>query len=77
MVIDTILTSCPFETSSQLFTHIYKKSKELNLGLSCRISPSDGELRLEYQKNILEKLDTKNFLNLTITESYTLLLVIP
>ena len=72
MVMDAMLTSYLFETSSQLFTHIYKKSKELNLGLSCRISPGDGELPLEYQKNILEKLDAKNFLNLTVTEGYML-----
>jgi hypothetical protein len=72
MVMDAMLTSYLFEASSQLFNHIYNKSKELNLGLSCRISPGDGELPLEYQKNILEKLDAENFLNLTVTEGFML-----
>lgn len=72
MVMDAMLTSYLFEASSQLFNHIYNKSKELNLGLSCRISPGDGELPLEYQKNILEKLDAENFFNLTVTEGFML-----
>ncbi len=72
MVMDAMFTSYLFETSSQLFNHIYSKSKELNLGLSCRISPGDGELPLKYQKNILEKLDAEKFLNLTVTEGFML-----
>jgi hypothetical protein len=72
MVMDAMLASYLFEASSQLFNHIYNKSKELNLGLSCRISPGDGELPIEYQKDILEKLDAENFLNLTLTEGFML-----
>lgn len=72
MVMDAMLTSYLFEASSQLFNHIYNKSKELKLGLSCRISPGDGEIPLQYQKYILDRLDAENFLNLTVTDSYML-----
>lgn len=64
MVLDAMATSYLFEMSSQVFTHIYRKSEELKMGLSCRIAPGDGEIPLWYQKNILDKLDAENFLGI-------------
>lgn len=72
MMLDAMASSYLFELSSQLFNHIYAKVKELHLGLSCRISPGDGEIPLKCQKYILDKLDAENFLNLTVNEDYML-----
>ncbi|AZV55844.1 5-methyltetrahydrofolate--homocysteine methyltransferase [Clostridium sp. AWRP] len=72
MMLDAMASSYLFELSSQLFSHIYTKVKELHLGLSCRISPGDGEIPLKCQKYILDKLDAENFLNLTVNEDYML-----
>lgn len=72
MVLDAMATSYLFEISSQLFKYIYIKTKKLSLGLSCRIAPGDGEVPLQYQKYILDKLDAENFLGITVTEDYML-----
>ena len=64
MILDAMATSYLFEISSQLFNHIYNYASELGMGLSCRIAPGDGEIPLWYQKNILDKLDAKNFLGI-------------
>jgi hypothetical protein len=72
MVLDAMATSYLFEISSQLFDHIYKKVKILGLGLSHRIAPGDGEIPLWYQKNILDALDSKNFLGIYVNEDFML-----
>lgn len=68
MVLDAMATSYLFQISSQLFNHIYKKTNELGMGLSCRIAPGDGEIPLWYQKNILDKLDAPNFLGIYMVD---------
>ncbi len=72
MVLDAMATSYLFEISSQLFNHIHKKAEEMNLGLSYRISPGDGEIPLWYQKNILDKLDSENFFGIYVNEDFML-----
>lgn len=68
MVLDAMATSYLFEISSQLFNHIYINAEKMNLGLSRRIAPGDGEIPLSYQKTILNKLDAQNFLGLYIVD---------
>lgn len=72
MVLDAMATSYLFEISSQLFNHIHSKAKKLGLGLSYRIAPGDGEIPLWYQKNILDELDSKNFLDIYVNEDFML-----
>lgn len=72
MVLDAMATSYLFEISTQLFHHIYEKVKLLGLGLSHRIAPGDGEIPLRYQKNILDALDSKNFLGIYVNEDFML-----
>jgi hypothetical protein len=72
MVLDAMATSYLFEISSQLFSHICNKASKLNLGLSHRIAPGDGEIPLSYQKNILDKLEAGNFLGIHILDNYML-----
>lgn len=72
LVLDAMCTSYLFEISSQLFNHIYENTTKMNLGLSCRISPGDDKLPLKYQKNILDRLNIDNILDLNITENYML-----
>lgn len=68
MVLDAMATSYLFEISSQLFNHIYEKAADMNIGISRRIAPGDGEIPLWYQKNILDKLDSNNFLGVYVNE---------
>lgn len=72
LVLDAMSTYYLFEISSQLFNHIYESVSRLKLGLSCRISPGDDKLPLRYQKNILDRLNSNNILDLDITENYML-----
>ncbi|WP_411679899.1 5-methyltetrahydrofolate--homocysteine methyltransferase [Clostridium thailandense] len=72
MVLDAMAASYLFEISSQLFEHIYAKAAEINIGLSRRIAPGDGEIPLWYQKNILDILDSKDFLGVYVNEDFML-----
>lgn len=75
LVLDAMCTSYLFEISSQMFDHIYELTSRMGLGLSCRISPGDGNLPLEYQKYILSRLHDSSISDIHITESYALTLI--
>lgn len=53
ILLDTMASSYLFHVSSDLFNEICADSHELGLGLTCKIAPGDGEIDLEYQKEIV------------------------
>lgn len=56
ILFDAMASFYLFDISSQLFRKICEKSHNVNLGLTSKIAPGDGELELEYQKEIVSKL---------------------
>ena len=54
ILLDTMASSYLFHVSSDLFNEICADSHELELGLTCKIAPGDGEIDLEYQKEIVD-----------------------
>lgn len=57
ILLDAMASSYLFDISSQFFGSIYTNTKNINLGLTCKIAPGDGELELEHQKYIVDKFD--------------------
>ena len=60
------LVSYLFDVSSQLFRKICEKSHIINLGLTNKIAPGDGELELEYQNEIISKLADEDIHDISI-----------
>ncbi|MCT8977089.1 5-methyltetrahydrofolate--homocysteine methyltransferase [Clostridium sp. CX1] len=67
ILFDSMTSSYLFDVSSQLFREICEKAHDIGLGLTRKIAPGDGEIGLEYQKEIVNKLQCKNVLNLSIS----------
>lgn len=57
IILDGISTSILFHLSKQMYNHIYEFSKGKCMGLTCRVAPGDGEIDINYQKNIVEKFE--------------------
>lgn len=57
LIIDEISNEILFNMSSQLYSGIRKNAREEGLGLTCRLSPGDGELPITFQKDIFECFD--------------------
>lgn len=66
ILLDAMGSSYLFSVSSQFFNTIYKTAKDMNLGLTCKIAPGDGEIDLEYQKNIIDKFDDKDIHGISV-----------
>jgi hypothetical protein len=58
-----------FDISSQLFRRICEKFHNVNLGLTSKIAPGDGELELEYQKEIVSKLVNEELHDISIVHN--------
>lgn len=72
ILLDSMSTSYLFQISSELFKDINEKCTKSGLGLSCRISPGDGELPISYQKNIADKLNSKKTIGIYVSDDYLL-----
>lgn len=69
ILLDTMASSYLFNISSQLFRKICEKSHNINLGLTRKIAPGDGEVRLEYQREIMNKLSSNKFSDIRIVDN--------
>lgn len=58
LVLDSMCSNYLFNLSSQLHQIICNKASNINLGITHKIAPGDGEIELEYQNNILSKLQS-------------------
>lgn len=72
ILFDAMASSYLFQASSQLFNYIYADAKNLNLGLSCKIAPGDGEIDVLYQKEIVKKLENKNLHHIGLMNDFLL-----
>jgi len=66
ILLDTMASSYLFNISSQLFHKICEKSHYINLGLTRKIAPGDGEIELEYQQKIINKLNNNELYDIRI-----------
>ena len=57
LIIDEISNEILFDMSSQLYDTIRSSAVKDGLGLTCRLSPGDGELPITFQKDIFEGFD--------------------
>ncbi|NMM63001.1 5-methyltetrahydrofolate--homocysteine methyltransferase [Clostridium sp. P21] len=72
VLLDAMASSYLFNVSSELFNSIYKTTKDMNLGLTCKIAPGDGEIDLEYQKNIVNKFNNEDIHGISVIDKYML-----
>jgi hypothetical protein len=70
IILDAISTSILFHLSKQMYNNIYEYSKEKHMGLTCRIAPGDGEIDINYQKNIVEKFDRLEEMKFSTVNDY-------
>lgn len=66
ILLDTMASSYLFHVSSNLFNKICLDSHELGLGLTCKIAPGDGEIDLEYQKEIVDMFKNDDIHNIRV-----------
>ncbi len=66
ILLDTMASSYLFHVSSDLFNKICVDSHKLGLGLTSKIAPGDGEIDLEYQKEIVEMFKNDDLHNISI-----------
>ncbi len=72
MVLDAIGGRILFNLSGIVHESIMDKAKELGVGLTARVSPGENDVRIQLQKDILERLSGREKLNIDITEGYML-----
>jgi hypothetical protein len=56
VLLDSMASMLLFEYTRQLYYEILIKAREKKVGLTCRVSPGDGEIPLEYQRDILSRI---------------------
>ena len=69
ILFDAIASSFLFDVSCQLFTRMCQKYNDINLGLTNKIVPGDGEIELEYQKEIVSRLKSSNIHDISIVNN--------
>lgn len=69
ILFDAIASHFLFDISDQLFTKICRKYNDINLGLTNKIVPGDGNIDLEYQREIISRLENNS---ISIVNKYML-----
>lgn len=72
ILFDAMTSSLLFELSHQFFMKICLEAKLLNLGLTARITPGDGEIDIEFQKDIVSALKNEDFHSIHMVNDYLL-----
>lgn len=70
LLLDAISTQILFDISKQLNEKIYNYASSKRLGLTCRIAPGDGEIDIEFQRDIISKLSKEPGFEFSITDGY-------
>ncbi|WP_406543017.1 5-methyltetrahydrofolate--homocysteine methyltransferase [Clostridium ljungdahlii] len=69
LLLDSMSSNYLFNMSSQLHHIICSKASKINLGITHKVAPGDGEIELEYQNNILSKLKDAEFHNVKMVNN--------
>jgi hypothetical protein len=70
IILDAISTSILFNLSKQLYNRIFEYTSKRNLGLTCRIAPGDGEIDIDYQRQIVLQFQDFEDFNFEIVNDY-------
>jgi hypothetical protein len=57
VLLDAMSSEMLFELSNQFYINIKREADKTGLGLTCKLSPGDGEIPITYQQDIFEKFD--------------------
>jgi len=66
ILFDAMASSFLFDISNQLFTIMCEKFNYINLGLTNKVVPGDGDIELEFQREIISRLKNDNIHNISI-----------
>ncbi|SKA96432.1 hypothetical protein SAMN05443428_12113 [Caloramator quimbayensis] len=58
VLLDAMSSSLLFEYNSQMYSYLFDWAAKEDLGITCRIAPGDGEIPIEYQRDIVERIET-------------------
>lgn len=72
VLLDVMASTLLFEYTRQLHDKIFEEAKQLGMGLTCRISPGDGVIPLEYQNDILSRIGNTKKYGIYSTNRYLL-----
>lgn len=72
IILDAMASTLLFEYNSQFYSHIYEWASGLNMGITCRIAPGDGEIPFEYQEDIVRRISIAKEYGITIIKGYVL-----
>ncbi|GFR36029.1 hypothetical protein [Thermobrachium celere] len=57
VMLDVMASTLLFEYNSQMYEHIFNYFYNLGFGITCRVAPGDGEIPIEYQSDIIDRLE--------------------
>lgn len=57
VMLDVMASTLLFDFNSQMYEYIFNYFYDLGFGITCRVAPGDGEIPIEYQADIIDRLD--------------------
>ncbi|MDO6354068.1 hypothetical protein Q3V94_03075 [Caloramator sp. CAR-1] len=72
IILDVMASSLLFEYNSQMYDYLYDYFVKKGYGITCRIAPGDGEIPMEYQGDIINKLAGIEKYNISLKKGYVI-----
>lgn len=72
IILDAMASSLLFEYNTQMYDYLYNYFYEKGIGITCRIAPGDGEIPIEYQSDIVNRLGVKEKYNISIINGFAI-----
>lgn len=72
IILDAMASSLLFEYNTQMYDYLYNYFYEKGMGITCRIAPGDGEIPIEYQADIVNRLGIKENYNISIINGFAI-----
>lgn len=72
VLLDAMASSLLFEYNSQMYSYLFDWAQSEGLGITCRIAPGDGEIPIEYQRDIVERIETSKNHGISVVKGYAL-----
>lgn len=72
IILDAMASSLLFEFNSQMYDYLYNYFIKKGYGITCRIAPGDGEIPIEYQRDIVNRLEGIEKYNISLIKGYAI-----
>lgn len=72
IILDAMASSLLFEFNSQMYDYLYDYFIKKGYGITCRIAPGDGEIPIEYQRDIINRLEGIEKYNISLVKGYAI-----